>query len=134
MQQKLNLTQVICLRMETTTEVKPHQVNLRSPLLRIHYYQSQVVTSIRNLTKPFDLFRNTNLQLNPYLNTQLDLYCSGNLSVQCTNPNTWLTNDARIQYVTNTLTCGRLLAAKFFSSSIVKIRKLLGHKTLGIKM
>ena len=30
---------------------------------------------------------NTNLQLNPYPNTQLDLYCSGNLFVQCTNPN-----------------------------------------------
>ena len=37
-----------------------------------------------------------NLQLNPYPNTQLDLYCSDNLSVQYTNPSTWLTNDARI--------------------------------------
>ena len=24
-----------------TTEAKPHQVNLRSPLLRIHYYQNK---------------------------------------------------------------------------------------------
>ena len=24
-----------------TTETKPHQVNLRSPLLRIHYYQNK---------------------------------------------------------------------------------------------
>ena len=64
---------------------------LRSPLPKIHYYRSQVVTSIKILTKPFDLSRNTNLQLNPYPNTQLDLYCSGNLSVQCTNPSTWLT-------------------------------------------
>ena len=39
---------------------------------------------------------NTNLQLNPYPNTQLDLYFSGNLSIQCTNPSTWLTNDAWI--------------------------------------
>ena len=31
---------------------------------------------------------NTNLQLNPYPNTQLDLYCSGNLFVQCMNPST----------------------------------------------
>ena len=69
-------------------EAKPYRVNLRSPLLRIHYYQSQAVTSIRNLTKPFGLSRNTNLQLNPYPNTQLDLYCSDNLSIQCTNPNT----------------------------------------------
>ena len=70
---------------------KPHQVIFRSPLPRIHYYQSQVVTSIRNLTKPFDLSRNTNLQLNSYPNTQLDLYCSGNLPVQCTDPSPWLT-------------------------------------------
>jgi len=69
MQHKLNLIQVICLRMEKTTETKPHQVNLRSPLLRIHYYQSQVVTCIKNLTKSFGLSRNTNLQLNHYPNT-----------------------------------------------------------------
>ena len=28
----------------------------------------------------------TNLQLNPYSNTQLDLFCSDNLSFQCTAP------------------------------------------------
>ena len=88
---------MICLQMGKTVETKPHRVILRSLLLRIHYYQSQAVTSIRNLTKPFSLSQNTNLQLNPYPNTQLDLYCSGNLLVQCTNPSTWLTNDAWIQ-------------------------------------
>ena len=66
---------------------KPHRVILRSPLPRIHYYQSQAITSIRNLTTPFGLSQNTNLQLNPYPNTQLDLYCSNSLFVQCTNPN-----------------------------------------------
>ena len=60
------------------TNGENHQVNLRSLLSRFHYYQSQPVTSKRNL--------NTNLQLNPYPNIQLDLYCSGNLSIQCTNP------------------------------------------------
>ena len=30
----------------------------------------------------------TNLQLNPYPNTQLDLFCSDNLSFQCTAPST----------------------------------------------
>ena len=79
MQWKINLTQVICLWMGKTTEAKPHQMILRSLLPKIHYYQSQAVTSIKNLTKPFGLSRNTNLQLNPYLNNQLDLYCSGNL-------------------------------------------------------
>ena len=34
----------------------------------------------------------TNLQLNSYPNTQLDLFCSDNLSFQCTAPSMWLTN------------------------------------------
>ena len=34
----------------------------------------------------------TNLQLNSYPNTQLDLFYSGNLSFLCMAPNTWLTN------------------------------------------
>ena len=72
--------------MEKITEAKPYRLILGSPFPRIHYYQSQAVTNIRNLTKPFGLSRNTNLQLNPYSNTQLDLYCSGNLSIQYTNP------------------------------------------------
>ena len=89
--------------MEKTIEAKSYRMILRSPLLRIHYYQSQAVSSIINLTKPFGLSRNTNLQLNPYLNIQLDLYCNGNLFVQCMNPSRWLTSDAQIQYVTNQL-------------------------------
>ena len=49
MQWILNLTQVICLRMGKTIEAKPYWVNIRSPLLlRIHYYQSQAVTSKMN--------------------------------------------------------------------------------------
>ena len=42
----------------------------------------QVITS-KGIPVPY-----TNLQLNSYPNTQLDLYCSGNLSVQWTNPST----------------------------------------------
>ena len=34
----------------------------------------------------------TNLQLNPYPNTQLDLFYIDNLSFHCTAPSTWLTN------------------------------------------
>ena len=34
----------------------------------------------------------TNLQLNPYPNTQLGLFYNDNLSFQCTAPSTWLTN------------------------------------------
>ena len=42
----------------------------------------QAVTS-KGISAP-----STNLQLNPYFNTQLDLFCSDNLSFQCTAPNT----------------------------------------------
>ena len=86
MQQKINLTQAICLWMRKTTEEKPHRVNLRSPLLRIHYYHNKRLQA-KGIAIP-----NTNLQLKPYPNTQLDLQCSDNLSFQCTAPSTWLTN------------------------------------------
>ena len=36
----------------------------------------------------------TNLQLNPYLNIQFDLFCSDNLSFQYMAPSTWLTTCA----------------------------------------
>ena len=58
---------MICLQMRKTTEAKPHQVNLRSPLSRIHYYQNKRL-QVKEISVP-----NTNLQLNPYPNTQLDL-------------------------------------------------------------
>ena len=54
---------------------------LENPLL-----SKQVVTS-KGVPVPY-----TNLQLNPYPNTQLDLFYSNNLSFQCMAPSTWLTN------------------------------------------
>ena len=54
---------------------------LENPLL-----SKQVVTS-KGILVPY-----TNVQLNPYPNTHLDLFCSDNLSFQCTAPSTWLTN------------------------------------------
>ena len=35
------MARVICLQKGKTTEAKPHRMNLRSPLLRIHYYQNK---------------------------------------------------------------------------------------------
>ena len=110
MQWKLNLIWLICLWMGKTIETKPHRVNLRSPLPRIHYYQNKQL-QVKWITIP-----NTNLQLNPYLNTQLDLQYSDNLSFQCTAPSTWLTN--RCTDPSTLLTnLRKILAAKFFSSS-----------------
>ena len=81
---KINLTQMIYLRMGKTTEAKPHRVNLRSPFLRIHFYQNK---QLQGIPVPY-----INLQLNPCLNTELDLSCSNNLSFQCMAPSMWLTN------------------------------------------
>ena len=67
MQRKINLTQVIYLRMGKTIEAKSHRMNLRSPLSRIHYYQNKQL-QIKGILVP-----NTNLQLNLYPNTQLGL-------------------------------------------------------------
>ena len=67
MQWKLNLTRVICLRIRKTIETKPHRVNLRSRLPKIHYYQNM------HLQAKGISVSNVNLQLNPYPNTQLDL-------------------------------------------------------------
>ena len=64
MQRKINLTRVICLQMVKITEAKPHLVNLS---LRIHYYQNKWL-QVKGILVP-----NTNLQLNHYPNTQLDL-------------------------------------------------------------
>ena len=69
MQRKLNLTRVIWLRMEKTTGAKPHRMIFRSPLPKLHYYHNKLLQV--NESKYL-----TNLQLNPYPNTQLDLFCS----------------------------------------------------------
>ena len=72
----------------------------------------------------------TNLQLNPYLNTQLDLFNSDNLSFWRMAPSTWLTNctdpSMRLQSPIRE-------SCWLQSSSVhhtVKIEKMLGHKSL----
>ena len=99
----------------------------RSPLPKLHYYHNKWLKA-RN---PKYL---TNLQLNPYPNTQLDLFCSDNSPFWCTAP----------KYVTNQFT--RIPVRDFNHQSekivgckvlqfihIMKIRKMLGHKTLSCK-
>ena len=87
-QQKLNLTQVICLRIGKTTEAKPHQMNLRSPLLRIHYYQNK------------RLQVKESQYLIPTYSWTISLIPNWTCSVvtispfQCMAPSTWLTNCA----------------------------------------
>ena len=84
----------------------------------------QAVTS-KGITVPY-----TNLQLNSYPNTQLDLFCSDNFSFWCTTPSTWLTNcvdpSTWLQSPTRE-------SCWLQSSSIIptmKIKETLSHKTL----
>ena len=99
----------------------------RSPLPKLHYYHNKRLQE-RN---PKYL---TNLQLNPYPNTQLDLFCSDSSPFWCTahkyvtnscaDPSMWLQN-------TN---LKRLFTAKFFSSSIrLRSGRCLVTKPYGAK-
>ena len=74
----------------------------------------------------------TNLQLNLYPNTQLDLFFSDNLSFKCTALNMWLTNSMRrSQYATSSPTWERCWLQSSSVHHMMKITKLLGYKTLG---
>ena len=73
MQQKINDT-VICLRMGKTNTVKTLLDDFQVTTPEISLLSQQAVTS-KGILVPY-----TNLQLNPYPNTQLDLLCSDNFS------------------------------------------------------
>ena len=87
MQWKINIT-VICLQMGKTNIVKTSPGDFKVTTPEIPLLSQQAVTS-KGIPVPY-----TNLQLNPYPNTQLDLFYSDNFSFQCRAPNTWLTNCA----------------------------------------
>ena len=88
MQLKLNLTHVICLQMGKTNTAKIPQDDFQVTTPEILLLSQQAVTS-KGIPVPY-----TNLQLNPYPNTQLDLFCNDNFFFWCTAPSTWLTNCA----------------------------------------
>ena len=71
MQLKINDT-VICLQMEKTNTAKTPLGNFQVTTPEIPLLSQQVITS-KGILVPY-----TNLQLNPYPNTQLDLFCSDN--------------------------------------------------------
>ena len=65
---------MICLWMEKTNTAKTLQGDFKVTTPEIPLLSQQAVTS-KGIPIPY-----TNLQLNPYPNTQLDLFCSDNLS------------------------------------------------------
>ena len=73
---------VICLRMGKTYTAKTPLGDFKITTLEHPLLSQQAVTS-KGIPIPY-----TNLQLNSYPNTQLDLFCSDNLSFQCMAPST----------------------------------------------
>ena len=63
-----------------TTKTPPGDFQVTTP--EIPLLSKQAVTS-KGITVPY-----TNLQLNPYLNTQLDLFCSDNFPFDARLPST----------------------------------------------
>ena len=75
----------------------------------------------------------TNLQLNTYPNSQLNLFYSDSSSFRCTTPSTWLTNCADLSTWLQSPT-KKVVGCKILQFiHTIKIRKMLGHKTLRCK-
>ena len=115
---------MICLRMGKTYMAKIPLGDFKVTTLENLLLSQQAVTS-KGISVP-----STNLQLNPYLNTQLDLFNSDNLSFWRMAPSTWLTNctdpSMRLQSPIRE-------SCWLQSSSIhhmMKIEKLISYKTL----
>ena len=115
---------VICLRMTKTYMAKTPLGDFKITIPKNSLLSQQVVTS-KGIPVPY-----TNLQLNPYPNIQLDLFCSDNFSFWCMAPSIWLTNctdpSTRLQSPTR--------EGCWLQSSSVhhtkKIEKMIDHKTL----
>ena len=102
---------VICLRMRKTFKAKPHRVNLRSPLLKIHYYQNKWL----QVKESQYLIPTYSWTLTPIPNWTFFVVTISHF--QCTAPSTWLTNWYTDPSTWLTTNLRRMLAAKFFSSS-----------------
>ena len=77
---------MICLRIGKTNMVKTLSGDFKVTTPEIPLLSQQAITNKRILV-PY-----INLQLNPYSNIHMDLFCSDNFSFWCTAPSTWLTN------------------------------------------
>ena len=99
----------------------------RSPLLKLHYYYNKRL-QVRN---PKYL---TNLQLNPYPNTQSDLFCSDSSPFWCMAPK-YVTNQLYgFQYASLKHQFEKIVGCKVLQFiHMMKIKKMLGHKTLWCK-
>ena len=123
MQWKINNT-VICLRMGKTYTTKTPLGDFQITTPEISLLSKQAVTS-KKIPIPY-----TNLQLNPYPNTQLDSFCNDNFLFDVWLPSTWLTN-TRIPICNFNHQLKKVIGCKVLQFiPTLKIKKMLGHKTL----
>ena len=123
MQRKINDT-VICLRMGKTYTAKSPPGDFKVTTPKTPLLSQQAVTS-KEIPVSY-----TNLQLKPYPNTQLDLFCNDSFPFDARLPSTWLTNctdpSTWLQSPTKKVVGCKIL--QFIHT--MKIKKMLGHKTL----
>ena len=103
---------VICLQMGKTYTAKTPSGDFKVTTPENPLFSKQVVT-IKGIPVPY-----TNLQLNPYPNTQLDLFYGDNISFSM-HGSQYVTNqfDTRIPVRSLLTNLRKMLATKFFSSS-----------------
>ena len=103
---------VTCLRMGKTYTAKISSGDFKVTTPENSLLSQQAVTN-KGILVPY-----INLQLNPYPNTQLDLFCSDNLSFSM-HDSQYVTNqfDAQIPICSLLTNLRKMLATNFFSSS-----------------
>ena len=113
---------MICLRMgkNLTAKIPPGDFQVttpKTPLLSQQAVTSGYKEGIPSTLPIYSWTLLTNLQLNPYPNTQSNLFYSDSSPFWCMAPNMWLTIARIPVHDFKTPIWKRLLAAKFFSSS-----------------
>ena len=109
MQRKVNLTQWFVYEWGKPPRQKPHQVILRSPLSRIHYYHNKwlQVKEFRYLLPTYSWTLTLIHNCTSSVVTMSPFQCTAPNTWQtnrCTDPNTRLTPLHKSKYVTNTPT------------------------------
>ena len=129
MQRKIKCDTVICLRIEKTSKAKTLSSDFKITTLKIHYYHNKRL-QIKESQYLIIIYSWT---LTPIHNWTCSVVTISHF--QHMAPNTWLTNqytDPSMRQTTNLI---RMLAAKFFSSSIWwRSRNSLVTKPYGVQI
>ena len=108
-----------------TTKAKPHQMNLRSLLLKIHYYQNKQL----QVKESQYLIPTYSWTFTPKPNWTYSVVIISHF--QCTTLSTWLTNRCMNPSMWLTHQLEKDVGYKVFQFiHTMKIKKLLGYKTL----